>query len=272
MPVKLSIITPSFNQGKYISNTINSVIGQNLRSNLEFIIMDAESSDNTDKIINDNILKIKKSGIIFKYIRKKDHGQSDAINKGWKIAQGEIVCWLNSDDYYEKKVLSRVINYFETHPKIKWAYGGWNFVDEEGQIFKTISPRKFDRKKLLTYDNIAQPSCFVKKDALNEVGYLDEKLQLTMDYDLWLRLADKYPAGIISKTIANLRCYTNTKSSNRGVEQLTSAYNLAKKYSSPLTFLRFNQKLYYYSSLFLISLKLDIANRIKKKIRIPFFD
>lgn len=272
MSIKLSIITPSFDQGKYISKTIKSILDQNLGSNLEYIILDAMSTDNTDEIVKKYTPIIKKSGISFKYIREKDNGQSDAINKGWKIASGEIVCWLNSDDYYEKNVLSSVINYFETHPKIKWAYGGWNFVGEEGKIFKTLTPRKFYRKKLLTYDNIGQPSCFVKKDALNEVGYLDEKLQLTMDYDLWLRLADKYPAGIISTTIANLRCYTNTKSSNRGVEQLTSAYNLAIKYSRPLTLLRFNQMLYYYSSIILISLKLDIANRIKKNIRIPFFD
>jgi glycosyltransferase involved in cell wall biosynthesis len=272
MVIKISIITPSFNQGKYISKTIDSILKQNLGSDLEYIIIDSLSSDNTDEIVNNMLPAIKKSGIAFKYLREKDNGQSDAINKGWRMARGEVVAWLNSDDEYYPNALYEVISFFEKNKKIEWAYGGWSYTNEIGDVYKTVIPKSFSKISLLSYDNIGQPACFIRGRVLNKAGFLNIKLRYTMDYDLWLRLSEISDPGIIKKTIAKLRCYSTTKSSGHSYEQFTSVYSLNSKYSKPLSLLRIKQLLFAGIGMLLGALRLDIANRINKKIRLPLVD
>lgn len=270
--MNISIVTPSYNQGKLISKTIDSILMQNIGSRLEYIIVDSLSDDDTDKIIRSRIPDIKKNGITFKYIREKDSGQADAINKGWKVSNGDIVAWINSDDEYYPNVLKNVLDFFEHNPNIKWAYGGWSYTDKNGKIYKTIEPKKFNKNTLFSYDNIGQPACFVKKSMLKKAGYLNQDLHYTMDYDLWLRLAKDSDPGIIDKKIAKLRCYTDTKSSRHAVEQFFSVYKLNSKHSKVFSWLRVMQILYAIIGILLGVLHLDIANRINKNIKIPLFD
>lgn len=270
--MNISIVTPSYNQGKYIGRTIESVLKQDLGSRLEYIIIDSLSTDNTDKIVKSKISEIDKSSIRFRYKREKDRGQSDAINKGWRMAKGEIVAWLNSDDEYYPNVLVDVVDFFENNPKIDWAYGGWSYTDEKGKIYKTIIPGRFNKSSLLSYDNIGQSACFIRKNVLDNVGFLDTKLHYTMDYDLWLRLLHMSNPGIINKKIAKLRCYPNTKSSGHSVEQFLSVYRLNSKYSKLISILRIRQIFYLFIGMCLGMLHLDIANRISRKIKIPILD
>ena len=179
--MKLSIVTPSYNQGKFIKDTFESILNQNANFPIEYILVDAVSTDETSKIVEEFAPKFKTKGIEFIFICEKDNGQSDAINKGWHKATGNIITYLNSDDYYEPNVLQKVMEYFVNNTNIKWAYGGWNFVNKDGLLYKSVRPAIFKKQKLLDYCNIGQPSCFFKKELLDEFGMLNEKLHLTMD-------------------------------------------------------------------------------------------
>lgn len=243
--MKLSIVTPSYNQGKFIKDTFDSILNQDINFELEYILVDAVSTDETPKIVEEYAPKFKDKGIEFIYICEKDNGQSDAINKGWKIATGNLVTYLNSDDYYEPNVLQKVATYFINNPATRWAYGGWNLVTKEKDVFLFAKPKKYDKNRLLNYCNIGQPSCFFRKDLLDEFGMLDEKLHFAMDYDLWLRFASKYNAGIIDGIISNMRYYNEAKSSSQTEKQLAEILQVGKKYTKPFSFRRFAQYFYY---------------------------
>jgi glycosyltransferase involved in cell wall biosynthesis len=259
----ISIITPSFNHGAFISRTVSS-ISSSANENLiiEHIIFDNESSDQTDHIIKKYISANNKN-LSIKYFREKDSGQSNAINKGFKIAKGEILTYLNSDDYYEPDVLSKVIDYFEANPDIKWAYGGWNLVDIKGKLLKNIQPQKYSYDKLLNYCNIGQPSCFYRRELVDEFGLLDESKHLAMDYDLWLRFAQKYDAGIMPFTISNMRYYPDAKSSKQTLSQLKEMLAINKQYTKPLSFKRLQQYFYYLRGYISAKLSLDTISRLQ---------
>jgi glycosyltransferase involved in cell wall biosynthesis len=263
--MKLSIVTPSYNQGKFIKDTFDSIINQDINFELEYILVDAVSTDETPKIVEKFAPKFKSKGIEFIYICEKDKGQSDAINKGWKIATGDIVTYLNSDDYYEPNVLQKVMDYFIDNPNIKWAYGGWNFVNKNGILYKSVQPAIFKKQKLLDYCNIAQPSCFFRKELLGEFGILNEKIHLAMDYDLWLRFTTKYAAGIMNFIISNMRYYPDAKSGSRTMEQLRESFILSKKYSEKFSWQRIRQIYYYLRGFAVILIKKDITRRVNAK-------
>lgn len=265
MTMKLSIITPSYNQGQFIEKTFKRILDQKINFNLEYILIDAISTDNTAKIVRDYKPKFKKAGIEFIYICEKDNGQSDAINKGWKGASGDIVTYINSDDYYEPRVLGRVISFFENNPQTMWAYGGWKLVDKAGKLYKSVNPKKYSKAKLLNYCNIGQPSCFFRRELFKETGFLNQDLHLAMDYDLWLKFAAKYPAGIIKATISNMRYYADAKSGTRTAEQLKEVLTLGSFYTKPVSFRRLCQYYYFLRGLAVCKLNIDLTKRIDRK-------
>ena len=266
--MRLSVVTPSFNQGQYIEQTLQSILDQKLGDlELEYIILDAKSTDQTDQIIKKYLPKLKKAGVIVKYISKKDKGQSDAINKGWKMSTGEIITYINSDDYFAKNIFNVVMRYFKTHPKVMWAYGGWNLVNSAGEIYSTYQPNNFSYKRLLNYCNIGQPSCFFRREILNECGDLDIRQHLAMDYDLWLRFAQKYPAGIIKKVLSNMRYHAEAKTGSMAKETLRAVLELSQRYSKPLSWRRAAQHYYFWRGLTVTSLGFDITRRIERKNR-----
>jgi glycosyltransferase involved in cell wall biosynthesis len=203
--LKISIITPSFNQGQYIEDTILSVIGQDY-GNLEYIIMDGGSKDQTIDVIK------KYSDKITYWESKKDKGQSHAINKGLNKATGDIIAWLNSDDMYTDNALKRVANIFLKNPDVDIVYGNvWQCYPKETE--KHIN-KKFSPKQFLTGVNMHQPSVFWRRKLHEEVGYLDEELYYTMDYDLWLRLFYNYKSYKTDVILSKFRCHEEAKTSN----------------------------------------------------------
>lgn len=262
--MKLSIVTPSYNQGKFVRDTFESILNQNVNFTIEYILVDAVSTDETPRIVEEYTPKFKTKGIEFIYICEKDSGQSNAINKGWKIATGNIVTYLNSDDYYEPNVLQKVMDYFNNNPDIKWAYGGWNLVTKEKEIFLSAKPKKYDKNKLLNYCNIGQPSCFFKKELLDEFGMLNEKLHFAMDYDLWLRFASKYTAGIIDKTLSNMRYHDEAKSTSQTKKQLAEVLQVGKKYTKLFSFRRLAQYFYYTRGLIATTFEVSKIQRKNK--------
>lgn len=227
--MKVSIITPTFNQANFIERTIESILSQD-HADIEYIVMDGGSTDGTVEI-----LKKYSDRIIWK--SKKDNGQSDAINKGLKIATGEIVAFLNSDDTYEAGAISAVINFFNENPTKKWAYGKCKIIDEHDReirrpitIYKNLLLKKYSFAKLLTENFISQPATFWKKELHGEIGYFNEEEHFCMDYEFWLRIGQKYPAGVIDRYLANFRYYANSKSGSVNKKQFQDQFRLAKKF------------------------------------------
>jgi len=229
--MKASIITPSYNQAQFVERTILSVLNQDY-PDIEYIVMDGGSTDGTVDIL-------KKYSERIAWISEKDHGQSDAINKGLRMATGEIVAYLNSDDTYEPNAISRVVEFFQKNPEQRWVCGKCKIVDECGReirkpitFYKNFLLRNYSYKKLLTENFISQPSTFWKTELLAEIGYFNENEHLCMDYEYWLRIGQKYPAGVIDEYLASFRYYTSSKSGSATIEQLQDQVRLAREYGA----------------------------------------
>jgi glycosyltransferase involved in cell wall biosynthesis len=184
---KISIITPSYNQGSYLEETIQSVLSQNY-PNLEFFILDGGSTDNSVEII-----KKYEDKITF-WRSHADAGQSAAIIEGFDRATGEIIAWLNSDDQYEPGALHQVAKAFQENKDAAFVYGDYYVVRQDGtKVLKRKVSCDFN-VMAYAYLMIPQPSSFWKKSAYEAVGGLDTNLRYVMDYDLFLKLAKLYPA------------------------------------------------------------------------------
>jgi len=185
---KISVITPSFNQGAFIEKTINSVLAQNY-PNLELIVIDGGSTDNTIEILK------KYDKYLTYWISEPDSGQSNAINKGMALSTGEILTWLNSDDYFLPNSLLRFAELFQQNPDIGAVVGSGRAVDLSGKeiYFDTPLP-EINLKSLFSWfsgGNIFQPSCAFSRKAWEISGPIDESIHFAMDVDLWLRMAKK---------------------------------------------------------------------------------
>jgi glycosyltransferase involved in cell wall biosynthesis len=229
--MKFSIITPSFNQAPFINQTILSVLNQDC-PNLEYIVIDGGSTDGTLEI-----LKKYSDKIIWR--SEKDDGQSNAINKGLKMATGDIIAYLNSDDFYEPDTLKKVLSFFKTNPEKKWAYGKCRIIGKNGYEirkpitwYKNFLLKKYDYAKLLSENFISQPAAFWRKEVLEEVGYFNEEENYCMDYEYWLRLGRKYDAGVINEYLANFRLHPDSKSGSVSKKQFQDELRLAKKFGA----------------------------------------
>lgn len=245
--MKISIVTPSFNQDKYIGQTIKSVVDQRGDFELEYIIIDGKSTDNSVNIIK----KFAEKNSSINWLSEKDEGQAEAINKGLKIAQGDIVAFLNADDTYEKDTLAKIAAYFKQHPEKKWVFGMCKIVNEENEEirkfitnYKNYFLRHYSFKKLLAENFISQPATFWKRDLLTNIGYLKEKEYYCLDYDYWLRLGKNYKPGFINSYLANFRYYSDSKTGKVNKKQfqdeLRLAMNFKKENFWPLLLHKFN--------------------------------
>jgi glycosyltransferase involved in cell wall biosynthesis len=205
---KISIITPSYNQGEYLEQTIKSVLDQNY-PNLEFFILDGGSTDNSVEVIRkyENQLTFWRS--------HKDAGQSAAIMEGFDRATGEIIAWLNSDDWYEPGTLHKIARVFEESKDKVFVYGDYYVVREDGtKVLKRKVSCDFN-VMAYAYLMIPQPSAFWRKSAYDAVGGLDPNLRYVMDYDLFLKLAKFYPAGRfvhLKEPLSSFRLHQASKS------------------------------------------------------------
>jgi len=207
---KISIITPSYNQGRFIEKTIKSILDQNY-PNLEYIIMDGGSTDGTINIL-------KKYGKQITWFSDKDEGPADAINKGFKKATGEILSWIGSDDILLPDSLLKVSEYFEKHNNCQWAIGRCRIIDQNGrEIRKIITTYKnlwlnhYCYSTLLILNYINQPSVFFTKNAFKKIGNLKTKEYWEFDYDYWLRLGKQYQPGLINEYLASFRVHKDTR-------------------------------------------------------------
>lgn len=215
----ISVVTPSYNQAKYIKATIDSVLSQNY-PNLEYFVMDGGSTDGTVEILKSYGKKINwESG--------KDAGQADAINKGLRKAKGELLAYLNSDDIYLPGSLHRVGEYY-AQTKADWITGDCQTIDEEGNPSKSnwmISAYKrflmflYSPLTLRIADSmLPQPSTFWSRRAWERVGEFNAKYHYVMDYDYWLRMSRYYRPHDLKIALSGFRFQSDSKSQTSRVK------------------------------------------------------
>ncbi len=202
--LKISIITPSFNQGEYLEENIKSVLQQNI-DNIEHIIIDGGSTDSTIDVLK------KYSHLL--WVSEPDEGQADALNKGFEMATGDIIGWINSDDYYQKDVFQSVCKCF-SDPVVNWIVGNLTYIDSRSGDCTTI------KSKTITYNNlinnpdiVKQPPTFFRKTILEQAGLWNAKYHMVMDYDLWLRLAKHEAPKMVDINYAYFRLHEYQKTS-----------------------------------------------------------
>jgi glycosyltransferase involved in cell wall biosynthesis len=201
----VSIVTPSFNQGKFLERTILSVLNQDY-PNIEYIIMDGNSTDNSVEIIR------KYSSRISYWQSEKDKGQTDAINQGFSHANGQYFAWINSDDTYELSAISQAVKYLSEHPDVGMVYGACNFIDADDRVIGKFNARQTDYQKLRTgYVHIPQQSSFWRAELWHQVAPLDTSIYFAMDYDLWLRLSKISNIIYTPQLWANFRLHGDAK-------------------------------------------------------------
>lgn len=207
---KISIVTPSLNQGRFIQSTIDSVLSQDY-PNLEYLIMDGGSTDNTLEVLESYSGRVK-------WVSEKDGGQTQAINKGLRMASGEIVAYLNADDLLLPGALQKVARTFMSDPSVVWVTGKCQIINEEGvEIRSWLTAYKnfwlyiHNRITLSIMDYISQPATFWRAEVLTQLGFLDENLHYVMDYEYFLRLYANTPFKFIPEYLAAFRLHTQSK-------------------------------------------------------------
>jgi glycosyltransferase involved in cell wall biosynthesis len=201
----VSIVTPSFNQATFLEATILSVLNQDYL-NIEYIVVDGGSTDGSVEIIR------RYSDRLHWWVSETDHGQTDAINKGFAHANGEILAWINSDDTYESGTVSAAVEFLRSRPDIGLVYGDTNFMDEKGRVIGRFPAAQTDYRRLKRgYVHIPQQSAFFRADLWHKVGPLDPSFYFAMDYDLWIRLARLAPVVYVPSMWANFRLHSSGK-------------------------------------------------------------
>ena len=202
----VSIVTPSYNQAAYLEETIRSVLNQEYQ-NLEYIIVDGGSKDGSLEIIE------KYTNELAWWVSESDRGQTDAINKGFSRAKGEILAWINSDDTYLPGAIFEAVEFLDSHPDIGMVYGDANLVDEDGEVIGRFPARQTDKRRLMRgYVHIPQQAAFFRADIWRLVGPLDPSFYFAMDYDLWVRISQQSPIEYYPRLWANFRLHGDAKS------------------------------------------------------------
>ena len=200
----VSILTPSFNQRRWLAETIDSVARQTY-SHLEHIVVDGGSSDGSVELLRSMLPPQC-------WTSERDSGQSHALNKAFERSHGEIIGWLNSDDaYLYDDVVERAVDHFRSNPGVGVVYGHAALVEETGRLLQVIWAPPFNRKLLAHSNFIVQPTVFMQRAALDD-GFLDESFHYGMDHELWLRLAEKYEFSRIDRIVAIDRHQAERKS------------------------------------------------------------
>ena len=202
--LRMSIVTPSFNQAQFLEATILSVCAQDY-AHIEHIVIDGGSTDGSVDIIR------KYADRLAYWVSEPDRGQTDAINKGFRRATGEIVAWLNSDDvYFTRDAVRKMVETFAAHPKVDIIYGDAATIDEQGYVRRIRHLPDFDADRLRRTSYLVQPAIFFRSKILAQ-HQLDESLHLGMDYKLWLELTREFRFLHVPYVIAGDRNHLQRK-------------------------------------------------------------
>jgi glycosyltransferase involved in cell wall biosynthesis len=224
---RISVITPSFQKGRYIRETIESVLQQN-DGNFEHIVVDAGSTDET--------LGVLRQYPHIRWVSEPDRGQAHAINKGLLMSTGQIVSYLNADDVYRPNAFAQVRQFFESTPEARIVVGNCDYIDDQSNIQGHLKAKYEKFEDLIRYWGwdrwycIPQQSTFWRRDLLTEVGLFDISLHMVMDYDMWLRAAELTPIHVLDQTLAGFRITPDTKTGSSTHLMYYEEYRTSKKY------------------------------------------
>lgn len=215
----VSIVTPSFNQASFLEQAMRSVFEQDY-ADIEYIVVDGGSTDGSADIIK------KYANRLAFWVSEKDAGQAEAINKGMKRAKGDILAWLNSDDYYLPRALSSAVRAFEQNPQAVMVYGDMLAVDGHGKTLNLMKYRSLTLEALLCFQIIGQPAVFMKRSAFEQAGGLDLRFHFMLDHQLWIRLAQQGQLVHVPQIWAAARYHAAAKNRAQAVEFGREAFQI----------------------------------------------
>jgi len=202
----VSIVTPSYNQSDYLDQTLQSVLNQDY-PHIEYIVIDGGSTDGCIEIID------RYANQLAYWVSEPDEGQTDAINKGFKYAHGDILAWLNSDDLYRPGAVTEAVAYLRDHLEVGMVYGDADYIDDTGEVIGHFPAVQTDYKRLRRgYVHIPQQATFFRARLWQMVGPLDPSFYFALDYDLWVRIAALAPIRYYPRTWAAFRLHRDAKS------------------------------------------------------------
>jgi len=209
--MKVSVVIPSYNQGHFVRATLDSVLTQD-HADVEVLVYDGGSTDETVPILESYDGKIE-------FVSQKDDGQADAINQGLQRARGEILAYLNSDDIYYPKAVSRVVEYFDAHPECAALYGDAYHLNEDGSIMEPYYTERWSYPRLFQVCYLCQPAVFWRRDVMERFGIFDPTLQYALDYDYWLRIGRQIDFHYLEGAyLAGSRLHQDTKTLSQRVK------------------------------------------------------
>jgi glycosyltransferase involved in cell wall biosynthesis len=232
LPMRLTIVTPSFNQASFLRPAIDSVLRQEGDFELTLIVVDGGSTDGSVELlqsITDPRLK---------WTSGPDNGQADAVNKGLQLAHGDIIGWLNSDDLYTPGALAAVVQAFAADPSAGWLIGQADIIDANGNEIRTGVTRyknhglaRYSRKRLLRENCISQPAVFWRRELGQRVGPLDVSLHHAMDYDLWLRFAATGDPIVLHQVLSHFRIHSASKTGQQTRQRFAEDCRVAARHA-----------------------------------------
>jgi len=217
--VKVSIITPSYNQAVFLDYTIRSVLGQDY-PDLEYLIIDGASTDGSQEIIR------KYGNQLAWWVSEPDSGQAEAINKGFRKATGDVIAWLNSDDIYAPGAIATAVKVLSENPELGLVYGDAVSFDQDGLPLNDLAFDDWGLEDLVAFNIICQPAVFMRRSALEAAGYLDETYHLLLDHHLWLRIARAVKIKHVPEVWAFARHHADAKNVSQALKFGEEAYRL----------------------------------------------
>ena len=234
----VSIVTPSFNQGKFLKRTIDSVLSQNY-PNIEYIVIDGGSTD-------ESIDTLKSYGNKFQWVSEKDDGQTDAINKGMQRTHGQILAYLNSDDVLLPGAIQRVVEFFKSYPNCGLLYGKADYVDVNDNYIGSYKTAPYSFQRLIQDCMVCQPAAFWRQSVREKIGDFDLQLNFVMGYDYWMRIARSGCEIIfLPEKLANSRLYPETKTLSHRAKIFKEIFQISMRHAGYIHYIHY-QGLWHY--------------------------
>jgi len=222
----VSIVTPAYNQAAFLQETIESVLAQDY-PRIEYIVLDDGSTDETPQILNGYTGRLL-------WESHANRGQTPTINKGWERSHGEIITWLNSDDTYLPGAVSKAVDYFQKHPSIDVVYGDTLLTEADGSPIEHSKPPEFVYHTLVAkcHNPIPQPSAFIRRSVMEDVGLLDPSYYYFMDWDFWLRAGLHHSFAYFPELISTYRLHEASKTVAQAVRAAPELEYMYRKFFS----------------------------------------